>query len=137
MGVGEELGPILRGIQNQLFHLGAELSLPSAGEDAPEGPRIRAQAIDDLEAHIDRMNEGLGPLENFILPGGSSTAAGLQVARAICRRAERRVVTLNREQPLRDTVMRYINRLSDALFVFARYENARRGVDEPLWDSRA
>lgn len=137
IGVGEELGPILQTIQNQLFHLGAELSTPDGGEGRPEGPRLQDQAIEDLEALIDRMNENLGPLENFILPGGSSGAAGLQLARAICRRAERRMVTLNREQPLRDTALKYVNRLSDALFVFARHENARLGVPEPLWDSRA
>jgi cob(I)alamin adenosyltransferase len=82
------------------------------------------------------LNEVVGPLENFILPGGSIGAAQLHVARTICRRAERDVLTLAREESIRALVMSYLNRLSDLLFVMARYENHQRGISEPLWNSR-
>jgi len=76
-------------------------------------------------------------LQNFILPGGALTAGHLHVARAVCRRAERDVVTLAREEAIGPQVVQYLNRLSDALFVMARYENHERGIPEPLWDSHA
>lgn len=137
LGVGERLTPILRRTQNQLFHLGAELSTPSHEEQEILGPTIKEQDIRELEAQIDELQDELGPLENFILPGGTSSAAGLQLARAICRRAERRIVAIKRREQVPDLALKYINRLSDALFMFARYENARQGVEEALWDSRA
>jgi cob(I)alamin adenosyltransferase len=137
LGVEERLRPALERIQNQLFHLGTVLSTPLGPQEEAPGPAIRETDVSDLEAHIDRMNERLGPLENFILPGGAPSAAGLQLARAICRRAERRMVSLMREAHLPGVALKYLNRLSDALFVFARFENAQRGIDEPLWDSRA
>jgi cob(I)alamin adenosyltransferase len=86
-----------------------------------------------LEQWMDAWSAELTPLENFVLPGGAPGAARLHVARAVCRRAERRVVTLAREEPVGAFAVRYLNRLSDALFVMARYENHERGVDEPLW----
>ena len=86
-----------------------------------------------LETLIDELNETVGPLSNFLLPGGSPGAAQLHVARTICRRAERATITLSREEAIGDLVLPYLNRLSDALFVMARYENHTRGVDEPLW----
>ena len=79
----------------------------------------------------------VGPLANFILPGGSPGSAHLHVARTICRRAERDVLTLSRLEPIGQHAMKYLNRLSDALFVMARYENHQRGVAEPLWDEKA
>jgi cob(I)alamin adenosyltransferase len=82
------------------------------------------------------LNEVVGPLQNFILPGGSIGAAQLHVARTICRRTERAVLTLAREEPIGGLVMAYLNRLSDLLFVMARYENHQRGIAEPLWNSR-
>jgi cob(I)alamin adenosyltransferase len=85
---------------------------------------------------IDELNKVVGPLQNFILPGGSIGAAQLHVARTICRRAERDVLTLAREEPIGGLVMPYLNRLSDLLFVMARYENNQRGIAEPLWNSR-
>jgi cob(I)alamin adenosyltransferase len=89
-----------------------------------------------LEALIDEMTAATGSLENFILPGGSLGAAQLHIARTVCRRAERLVITLSREEAVGEFVIPYLNRLSDALFVMARYENKLRGVAEPLWDSR-
>ena len=86
---------------------------------------------------MDRLSEELSPLENFILPGGSPGAAHLQVARTVCRRAERLVVALSRHESVGAWTVRYLNRLSDALFVMARYENKRRGAPDVLWDSRA
>ena len=86
---------------------------------------------------MDSLNEKVGPLENFILPGGSPGAAHLHVARTVCRRAERLAVALAREEAVGAEVVRYLNRLSDALFVMARYENAYRGTPDLLWNSRA
>ncbi len=136
-GVQPHLAPRLKKIQNQLFHLGALLSTPSDSKSPPPGPQIREGDVTELEEHIDRMTDALGPLDNFILPGGAPSAAGLQVARAICRRAERRMVSLIQQESVPEVALKYINRLSDALFVFARFENAQQGIEEPLWDSRA
>jgi cob(I)alamin adenosyltransferase len=86
---------------------------------------------------MDRLTEELPPLENFVLPGGSPGAAALHVARTVCRRAERLVVALSRREAVGAFTVRYLNRLSDALFVMARHENRRRGVPDVLWDSRA
>jgi cob(I)alamin adenosyltransferase len=83
------------------------------------------------------MTAVVGPLQNFILPGGSPGSAHLHVARTVCRRAEREVIALSREEAVGPLVIQYLNRLSDALFVMARYENHDRGVAEPLWDSMA
>ncbi|MCA9924832.1 MAG: ATP:cob(I)alamin adenosyltransferase, partial [Anaerolineales bacterium] len=86
---------------------------------------------------IDEITAVIGPLENFILPGGSVGAAHLHVARTVCRRAERLVAALAHTEPIGAFVAPYLNRLSDLLFVMARYENHQRGVPEPLWDSLA
>jgi cob(I)alamin adenosyltransferase len=86
---------------------------------------------------MDALSESLPPLENFVLPGGSAGAAQLHLARTICRRAERLVIALSRREAVGPETVRYLNRLSDALFVLARHENARRGVADVLWDSRA
>lgn len=131
-GLSPKLAAALAPIQNQLFHLGSDLAFPSG-----KVPRIEARHIQALEKLIDELNEELGPLENFILPGGSPGAAALQVARAVCRRAERRLVTLARKEKVSPEALAYLNRLSDLLFVMARYENKQRGVDETLWDSKA
>jgi cob(I)alamin adenosyltransferase len=93
--------------------------------------------VDELESVLDRLTERVGPLENFILPGGSSGAAHLHVARTVCRRAERVVVALGRREAIGDWTVKYLNRLSDALFVMARYENRMKGVADVLWNSRA
>jgi cob(I)alamin adenosyltransferase len=123
-------------IQNELFHLGADLAYPQE-EDGIAVPRIEEHHVKALEALIDELNQQVGKLENFILPGGCAGAAALQVSRAVCRRAERVVATLARQERagVSAHVQAYLNRLSDALFVMARYENKQRGVAEPLWDS--
>ncbi len=124
-------------IQNELFHLGADLCVLEEDKAKIPVPRVESRHVDALEALIDRLNEQVGPLENFILPGGSPGAAHLHVARTVCRRAERLAVALAREEAVGTEVVRYLNRLSDALFVMARFENAYRGVRDVLWDSRA
>ncbi len=113
--------------------LGSDLATPAASQDRHAVPTVQPRHIDLLERLIDELNEVVGPLANFLLPGGSPGAAQLHVARTICRRAERLAVALAREEPLGPTVLPYLNRLSDALFVMARYENHERAVSEPLW----
>jgi cob(I)alamin adenosyltransferase len=86
---------------------------------------------------MDELSESLSPLENFVLPGGTPGATALHLARTICRRAELRVIALSRQEQVGSHTISYLNRLSDALFVMARFENLRRGVPDILWDSRA
>jgi cob(I)alamin adenosyltransferase len=124
---------ILQAIQQRLFDLGAELAtLP---EDHTEGqPRIGAADVTWLEQVIDTMNAELQPLQSFILPGGGAVSAFLHQARTVCRRAERTVVRLGREQQVGEQVLPYLNRLSDALFVFGRWVAATLGEREVLWE---
>jgi cob(I)alamin adenosyltransferase len=136
-GLSPRLAKTLPAIQNELFHLGADLSFPPGEGKEFEIPRIETHHVEALEKLIDELNEQVGPLENFILPGGSPSAAALQVARAVCRKAERRLVSLARQESVSPEALAYINRLSDALFVMARYENKQRGVQGPLWNSHA
>jgi cob(I)alamin adenosyltransferase len=133
-GLCERLQHELPAIQNQLFDLGSDLATPEAGKDRRPVPAIEARHIDALERLIDELNDIVGPLANFVLPGGSPGAAQLHVARTICRRAEREATTLARDETVGATVLPYLNRLSDALFVMARYENHERAVAEPLWE---
>ena len=121
----------------KLLHLGSDLAFPQEDKKKFNVPRIEERHVNALETLIDELNEVVGPLENFILPGGSTGAAALQVARTICRRAERTAVSLAREEEVSPFNLQYLNRLSDALFVMARYENKQKGIEEPLWDSRA
>lgn len=123
-------------IQNELFHLGADLCVPEDDKMRMPVPQISAAHVTALEAMMDRLSEELLPLDNFILPGGSLGASELHVARTVCRRAERLVVTLSKAEPIGSQAIPYLNRLSDALFVMARYENRKRGVPDVLWDSR-
>ncbi|MCA9939544.1 MAG: cob(I)yrinic acid a,c-diamide adenosyltransferase [Anaerolineales bacterium] len=136
-GLSARLAPVVTAIQNELFHLGSDLCFPEEDKQAYQIPQIEARHVAALEAVIDELSEKVGPLRNFILPGGTIGAAQLHVARTVCRRAERDVITLAREEAVGDYVVRYLNRLSDALFVMARYENLAANVPEPLWDSRA
>jgi len=136
-GPNERLAAALRSAQNTLFHCGAELCLPEDQRTPACGPRIEDRHTLELERLMDELSETLPALENFILPGGAPAAAQLQVARAVCRRAELDVLRLAEREPVSAPLRRYLNRLSDALFVMARYENASRGVAEPIWDSRA
>ncbi len=123
-------------IQNELFHLGSDLCFLEEDKRQYQIPQIEERHILKLENLMDELTETLGPLENFILPGGALGAAQLHLARTVCRRAEREVIALARDQAVGNCVIRYLNRLSDALFVMARYENLQKGVPERLWNSR-
>lgn len=136
-GLDTKLASVLPEIQNELFHLGSDLSFREQDKIEFKIPQIEQRHIDRLEVLIDELTAVVGPLENFILPGGSVGSAHLHVARTICRRAEREVITLARDEAIGPFVISYLNRLSDALFVMARYENHARGIPEPLWDSMA
>jgi cob(I)alamin adenosyltransferase len=116
----------LRAIQNELFTAGADLASPMG----VAVPRIESQWVQRLEEVIDRFNEQMPPLEEFILPAGTPGAAALHLARAVCRRAERRIVALAHEEEINESVLAYINRLSDLLFVLARVVNRRAGAVE-------
>jgi cob(I)alamin adenosyltransferase len=135
-GLDKRLAALLPSIQNELFHLGADLSFREEDKGRVDLPQIEARHVERLEQLIDELVDAVGPLENFILPGGTPGAAQLQLARAVCRRAERDVIALSRQEPIGAQTVRYLNRLSDALFVMGRYENHRRGVAERLWDSQ-
>lgn len=122
----------LRRIQNDLFNLGAELATPA--DEFREGmPRIEQKHVVELENLVEELNKELGPLKEFILPGGGPVGAHLQVARTICRRAERFCVRLGKEEKLGEFVVPYLNRLSDALFTLARWSNKRAGMKEAYW----
>lgn len=128
-GHSEELRELLRCVQNDLFDVGADLCLPGQDEKAL---RVSAGQAQRLENAIDRFNERLQPLRSFILPGGTVAAAWCHLARTLCRRAERDVVTLARGEPINPQVIVYLNRLSDLLFVLARVCNDD-GKDDVLW----
>jgi cob(I)alamin adenosyltransferase len=130
---GARLEPILRRVQNELFNLGAELATPDAVRRARQ-PAVDARHVVKLEEDLDAANEGLPELRSFILPGGGAASAALHLARTVCRRAERRVISLGREEPIGDHAVMYLNRLSDALFVFGRYAAHADGEPEPLWE---
>jgi cob(I)alamin adenosyltransferase len=132
-GLCERLTTELTLIQNELFDLGSDLATPASSQARHPVPTIEPRHIEKLERLIDELNEVVGPLTNFLLPGGSPGAAQLHVARTICRRAEREATTLARDETIGATVLPYLNRLSDALFVLARYENHERRIAEPLW----
>jgi cob(I)alamin adenosyltransferase len=130
------VGEDIREIQSDLLVIGADLATPPDVNAAAERrvTRLREDAAARLEARIDCLDESLPPLDRFILPGGDEGAAALQVCRTVCRRAERRVVTLDAMEDLNPHVLVYLNRLSDLLFVMARWINAQRGVEEPIWE---
>ncbi len=123
-----ELSSLLRSLQNELFTLGADLASPLDIET----PRITPEQVERLERIIDGHLEKLPPLKEFILPGGHPAAASLHLARAVARRAERRAVRLSEVEPINPSVVVYLNRLSDLLFVLGRVANARLSVPEPL-----
>jgi cob(I)alamin adenosyltransferase len=133
-GLSRRLAEALSPIQNELFHLGSDLCFVEEDKAKYKIPQIETRHVEKLEQLMDELTEIVGPLENFILPGGSLGAAHLHVARTVCRRAEREVIVLSRTEAVGPFVIKYLNRLSDALFVMARYENKEQGVGEPLWD---
>ena len=136
-GLEPELQRALSTIQNELFHLGTDLCFLAEDRERLELPGIGARHVEALERLLDEQTAIVGPLENFILPGGSPGAAQLHAARTVCRRAERSVAALAAREPVGPETLRYLNRLSDALFVMARFQNKKRGVPDVLWDSHA
>ncbi len=133
VGLREPSHATITRVQNILFDLGTDLVFLESDKKTIPLPQIEERHITELEALMDELNAILGPLENFILPGGSLSAAQLHVARSICRRAERDATALAREEGVSEYALVYLNRLSDALFIMARYENYGPGVEEPLW----
>jgi cob(I)alamin adenosyltransferase len=131
--LGAELPGKLRIVQNELFVIGSHLACP---DDRPPAhlPSLEESSIGRLEMEMDAATEELEPLRNFILPGGSEISARLHIARAVCRRAERVVVTFSQDRPVSRTVITYLNRLSDWLFVLARWANFRSGVGDVQWE---
>lgn len=121
VNMSKEIKKIINKIQNDLFIIGADL----AASKQTKVPRIKKAKINQLEKIIDLYNEKVGPLKEFILPSGSLVGSHLHLARTICRRCERQIVALNNTEWVNPNVMMYINRLSDLLFVLARYENKK------------
>jgi cob(I)alamin adenosyltransferase len=136
-GAGE-FDAILARVQNELFDLGADLAQPAKADEAPGSIlRILDGQVARLEGEIDALNADLPPLASFVLPGGTPAAAALHLARTVCRRAEREAVRLvEAGEPVSGPALRYLNRLSDLLFVAARYANDR-GAAEVFWQSGA
>jgi cob(I)alamin adenosyltransferase len=130
---GTKLLPILSRVQNELFNLGAELATPDAQRRARQ-PAVADRHVVSLEREMDELNEALPPLRSFILPGGGEASAFFHLARTVCRRAERCVVTLGKKQGLGPYSIRYLNRLSDALFVWGRWAALKDAQPEPLWE---
>jgi cob(I)alamin adenosyltransferase len=128
-----QMVPILRRVQHELFNLGSILA--TIPEDVhPKQARITPVEIEQLEKEIDRMNAELAPLRSFVLPGGSRLNTELHVCRTICRRAERIAVSLARQEVIPAEAVQYLNRLSDAFFVWSRWVNHVLGVPEVLWE---
>ena len=123
----------LHWMQNKLFDIGGLLSTVP-GQSFPNMPSIQSADVTRLEAFMDKWQKDLQPLREFVLPGGGMTSSMLHFARTICRRAERRCVTLMRKEPVDQAIIIYLNRLSDALFVLARWVSHRLGEEEVVWE---
>ncbi|MGN8224803.1 cob(I)yrinic acid a,c-diamide adenosyltransferase [Gracilimonas sp. BCB1] len=130
-GLSEKGAELIKTVQQQLFVLGADLATPQSKEVRIE--RIGHSEVEFLEKAIDEMEETLEPLKNFILPGGAEAGAALHFARTVCRRAERITVECRHEEEISEVAIMYINRLSDFLFVLARFENKEAGTEEKTW----
>lgn len=129
----DRLEEILRRLQNELFDLGSELATPPAGEY--EGMfKVSAADVEALERIIDDCQEDLEPLKSFVLPGGGHVSGFLHLARTVCRRAEREILGLAREEEIGDYIIPYVNRLSDLLFVLSRWVTVQFGEAELLWE---
>lgn len=124
-------GLFFQKLQSQLFNIGSHLAT-SEGSDFPL-PEIHASLTSDLEREMDRMNEKLPKLRSFVLPGGSVMNGLIHVARTVCRRAERRVVTFGRDREIHPEIVKFLNRLSDYLFVLARYASLKEDKEEIPW----
>ena len=128
-----DMDVLLRRIQNELFNLGSDLATTPAHRH-PKQPVIEARHVEALEREIDGWNESLPELRSFILPGGGAVASYLHLARTVCRRAERHLVTLMRTDEVSEQALPYLNRLSDALFVMSRHASRLYDEPEPLWE---
>ncbi len=117
---------VIQSVQHRLFDLGGELSIPGY-------EMIKAQHVVELENELDKLNGKMSPLKEFIVPGGTFAASTCHIARSVCRRAERRLVSLSRAETVSPQALQFLNRLSDYLFVAARYINQQAGVDDVLW----
>ncbi len=126
----DALRPVLVRVQNELFDLGADLSVPLEREGRL---RVTQELVDALEGDCDRFNAGLPELKSFVLPGGTEAAARLHVARTVCRRAEREALEAFGAHDVNPLALVYLNRLSDLLFILSRAANAEEGGEEPLW----
>jgi cob(I)alamin adenosyltransferase len=127
-----ELKEVLQGIQNDLFAIGSDTALPLENENT-KIQRIDTNLSDKLESVIDQYDSQLPGLKNFILPGGAKGSALLHFARTVCRRAERNVVALSKVERINPDIEKYLNRLSDLLFVLARFENFSNGSPDIIW----
>jgi cob(I)alamin adenosyltransferase len=128
-----KLDALLQTLQDQLFTVGAVLATPQGTKASAHIPQVRQAWVDAMEQAIDAADTELAPMTHFILPGGNRASAALHLARTVCRRAERRVVSLARTEAVDGLVIRYLNRLSDLLFTLARLANSRAGVPDVKW----
>lgn len=126
----------IQNVQNLLFEISGELTNPQKKDDNITPPAIYDNDIKNLESKIDTMEEQLDPLKNFILPGGSREVSIIHMARTICRRAERNVISLNRDETINPEILVFLNRLSDYFFVLARYLNKINGIKDIPWITR-
>ncbi|RMF28612.1 MAG: cob(I)yrinic acid a,c-diamide adenosyltransferase [Candidatus Nitrosothermus koennekii] len=129
----DDIKILLEGIQNELFILGSDLAEPSYPENPYNIPRINANMVKKLEEAIDKYQEEVGEIQYFILPGGSKTAALTHFARTIVRRAERSIIELKEQEEINPSIIEYVNRLSDLLFILARVINKREGIKDIPW----
>ncbi len=128
---------LLQDIQDDIFRISTELATPREKEKKIKGILITGDNIKKIENNIDDLESNLAPLKNFILPGGSEASAVVHIARTVCRRLERRLVGFAKLEEIDQNILVYINRLSDFLFVFARYLNKESGCDDILWTNRS
>lgn len=131
--IEEELKGLLTQIQNKLFNIGSRLASDEKGEEFTAKLEIKREDIEVLEKAIDHFEETLPELRNFILPGGEVSVAQCHMARTICRRAERRIVEFSEQTHVQDDMIKYVNRLSDFLFVLARKLSHSKGIEETRW----
>lgn len=137
MNAHPDVDSVLKKIQNDLFDLGAVLATPNQQRlKGKASGFIRPEDAAYLEQWIDRMETELPPLKNFVLPGGSALGASFHVARTVCRRAEREIVTLNDQEAVEGDLLIYMNRLSDFLFVLARWVNFKGGISDAVWEKK-
>lgn len=132
----EDIKAVLKEIQDRLFTIGAILATDPAKVDKVKTPDLYTSDVEYLEAKIDQMEQHVPPLTSFILPGGHATVSQCHIARCVCRRAERLTVALNDLQPIHETVLPYLNRLSDYLFMLGRYITVLLEVEEVVWTPR-